>query len=165
MGLYCVSVDAGVQGNEIADNLTKDHSVQKFVQPEPSLGKTKCWMNNQHLVMWHSLSSTKRQAQKLISGPSPTTKTKFLYFNRTQSRVVTGHNNLRRHLHLMGLTVSHLCRGCGTQEETSAHILCECDALASLRRTYLVSFFLDPEEMKSLSLGAIWNFNRGTGLP
>jgi len=35
MGLYWV--DAGVQGNEIADNLTKDCPVQKFTQPEPSL--------------------------------------------------------------------------------------------------------------------------------
>jgi len=60
----------------------------------------------------------------------------------------------------MGLTVSHLCRGCGTQEETSAHIMCKCEALASQGHTYFGSFFLDPEEMRSLSLGAIWNFNK-----
>jgi hypothetical protein len=45
-----------------------------------------------------------RQARKLISGPSPTTKTGLLSFNRTHSRSVlgllTGHNTLRRHLHL-----------------------------------------------------------------
>ena len=29
---------------------------------------------------------------------------------------------------------------------------------------YLGSFFLDPEDIKSLSLGAIWNFSKGTGL-
>jgi len=33
-----VSLDAGVQGNEITDKLAKDCSVQNFVQPEPSLG-------------------------------------------------------------------------------------------------------------------------------
>ena len=32
------------------------------------------------------------------------------------------------------------------------------------KNAYLGSFFLDPEEVKSLSLGAIWNFNKGTGL-
>ena len=39
-----------------------------------------------------------------------------------------------RHLHLLGLHDSPLCRKCGVREETSAHILCECEALASLRR-------------------------------
>jgi len=33
-------------------------------------------------------------------------------------------------------------------EETSAHILCECEALASLRHAYLGSFFLEPKEFK-----------------
>jgi hypothetical protein len=28
----------------------------------------------------------------------------------------------------------------------------------------LGSFFLDPEDVRSISLGAIWNFNKGTGL-
>jgi hypothetical protein len=104
----------------------------------------------------------------MISGPSPTTKTRFLSFNRTQSRVViallTGHNTLRRHLHLMGLTNNPSCRSRGKEEETSAHILCECEASGSLIRTYLGSFFLDPEDIKSLILGAIWNFSKGTGL-
>ena len=71
-----------------------------------------------------------------------------LYFNRTQIRVVvgllTGHNNLRRHLHVMGLSNDPACRKCGTEEETSVHILCECEALASLRHQYLGSIFLGP---------------------
>jgi hypothetical protein len=58
----------------------------------------------------------------------------------------------------MGLTSSS-SMGCGTEDETSAHILCECEALASLIHTYLGSFFLeDQEDIKSLNLGAIWNF-------
>jgi hypothetical protein len=101
-------------------------------------------------------------------GPSPFAETRLLSFNRTQSTVVfgllTGHNTLRRHLHLMGLNYSPLCRRCGAEEETSAHILCECEALASLRHICLGSFFLNPEIIKILSLGAIWNFNKGTGL-
>ena len=65
----------------------------------------------------------------------------------------------------MGLTNSPLCRRFGVEDETSAHILCECEALDSLRPVYLGSFFLDPEDIKSLSVGAIWNFSKGTGLP
>jgi hypothetical protein len=88
--------------------------------------------------------------------------------NRTQSRVVTGfltgHNTLRRHLHLLGLLDSPLCRRCGVEEETSAHMLCECEAFASLRHAYLGSFFLETEDTKSINLGAIWNFSKVTGL-
>jgi len=96
-------------------------------------------------------------------------KTKFLSFNRTQSRAVTGlltgRNTLRRRLHLLGLSDGPLCRRCGAEEETSAHILCECEALVSLRHVYVGCFFLEPEDIKSISLGATWNFSKVTGLP
>jgi hypothetical protein len=77
----------------------------------------------------------------------------------------TGQNTLRKNLHLTGLTISPLCRRCGTENETSAHKLCECEVLAALTRTYMGAFFLDPEDIKSLSVGVNWNFNKGTGLP
>ena len=51
-----------------------------------------------------------------------------------------------------------MCRKCGVREETSAHILCECKALASLRHVYLGSFFLEPLDIRSIGLGAIWNW-------
>jgi len=78
--------------------------------------------------------------------------------------VLTGHNILRKDIYLMGLINNPICWMCGTEEETSVHILCECKALASLRHTYLGSFSFDPENMKSLILGAIWNSNKRTGL-
>jgi hypothetical protein len=64
----------------------------------------------------------------------------------------------------MGLTDSPLCRKCGLKEETSAHILCESEALAALRYRYLGSFFLEPEDIKSISLGDIWSFGKAAGL-
>jgi hypothetical protein len=176
VGLYWVPGHAGVRGNEIPDKLTRSGSVQRFVGPEPYLGvsrqsirrKMKCWMEKQHLAWWGGPCSTQRQARELISGPNLATGARLLSFNRTQSRVViglrTGHNTLRRHLHIMGLSDNPMCRKCGTGEETSVHILCECEALASLRHTYLGSFFLDPEDIRVLGLGAIWNFAKGTGL-
>jgi len=46
------------------------------------------------------------------------------------------------------------------------HILCECEALASLRHAYLGFFFLESEDInKSISLGAIWNFSKATRFP
>jgi len=85
----------------------------------------------------------------------------------TQSKVATGllgeHNTMRRHLYLMGLNNIPLCRRCGAEKETSAHVLSECEVLASLRPAHLGSFFLDPEDVRSLSLGAIWNLSKKPG--
>jgi hypothetical protein len=39
-------------------------------------------------------------------------------------------------------------------------MFCECEALATLRHIYLGSFFLDAEDIRGLSLGAIQNFFR-----
>jgi len=98
-----------------------------------------------------------------ISGPSLGAKAKFLSFNRTQSRVVSG--LLKGHNTLLGLLDNPLCRMCRVQEETSAHILCKYEALASLRHAHLGSFFLEPEDIKNISLGAIWNFCKVIGFP
>jgi hypothetical protein len=63
----------------------------------------------------------------------------------------------------MGLCNDPMRRKCGTEEETSVHILRECEVLASLRHTHLGSFFLDPEDIKKLGMVAIWNFTKGRG--
>jgi len=85
--------------------------------------------------------------------------------SRVVTGLLTGHNTLRRHLYLLELLDSPLCRKCGAKEETSAHILCECEALTILRYRHLGSYFLEPEEVKSINLGAIWSFSKATGLP
>jgi hypothetical protein len=53
----------------------------------------------------------------------------------------------------MGLINDPACSKCGTGDETSVHILCECEALASLRHQYLSSFFLDPADIRVLGKG------------
>ena len=170
-GSFSVLGHAGVRGNEIPDDLAIDGSAVKSVGPEPALGvsrkdirRVRRWLVNQHWVWWRGLGDTQRQAREPISGPCLGAKARFLSFSRTQSRALTGHNTLRRHLHLIGLSHSPLCRRRGTEEETSAHILCECEALASLRHMYLGSF-LEPKDIKSISLGAIWNCSKVTGFP
>ena len=149
---------------------------QRFVGPELVVGasrqnvrrKMKSWIENKHLALWRGPCSTHRQARELISGPELAMGARLLSFNRTQTRVVTGlltgHNTLRRHLVVMGLCNDPMCRKYGTEEETSVHILCECEALAPLRHAYMGSFFLDSQDIGELSMGAIWNFAKGTGL-
>ena len=125
-------------------------------------------MDSQHIEVGRCLIGTHRQARKLISGPSLAVKIRLLSCSRIQSRVVTrllaGHSILTRRLCSMGLIDCPLCRRCGAAEETWPHILCECEALVTLRRTKLGSFFLDLEDVRSLSLGAVLNYSRGTGL-
>ena len=153
VGLFWVAGHAGIRGNKIADGLARSGTALRFLRPEPALGVSRRdlqmrlgrWLVNQHGARWRGLGDTRRQAHEFISGPSLGTRAKFMTFNRTQSRAVTGlltgHNTLRRHLHLLGLLDSPLCRKCEVGEETSAHILCECEALASLRHAYLGFFF------------------------
>jgi len=161
----------------IADGLARGGIALRFLGTEPALGVSRRdlqkrlgrWLANQHGAQWQCLGDIQRQAREFISGPRLGTRAKFMTFNRIQSRVVTGlltgHNTLRRHLYLLGLLDSHLCRKCGVGEETSAHILCECEALASLRHAYLGCFFLEPEDIRSLGLGAIWNYSKVAVLP
>jgi len=96
------------------------------------------------LVDWLLTASSSarswQQAQELISGLCLGARVRFL-------PSLTGLNP--------GLLDSAPCRRCGAEEETSAHILHECEALASLRHAYLGSFLLEPENIKSISLGAI----------
>jgi hypothetical protein len=51
-----------------------------------------------------------------------------------------------------------------TEEETSVHILCECEALSSLGLLQRCCFFLDDKEIRKLSLLTIWNFGTNTVL-
>jgi hypothetical protein len=149
-------------------------SVQRFVGLEPFLGvsrqtirrKMKRWVEKQHLALWGGPCSTQRQARELISGPILATGASYcpLIGHNPGLLLACSLDTLRRHLHIMGLSDSPICRKCGTEEETSVHILCEYEALASLRHTYLGSFFLDPEDIRVLGVGAIWNFAKRTGL-
>jgi hypothetical protein len=71
--------------------------------------------------------------------------------------LLTGHNTLKRHLYIMVLSSTPICKNRDTEEETSVRVLCEREALASLTHSYQGSFFLDFEDIRKLNIGAIWN--------
>ena len=79
-----------------------------------------------------------------------------------QSTVVTGHLNgydtLRRHLYMVGLLDSPVCRRCEAQEWTSPHIL------ASIRHTSDTEFlFFGPSGYQKSKSGGNLEIIKGTG--
>ena len=74
---------------------------------------------------------------------------------RVVTGLLTGYSTLRKHLYIMELIGSFLCRRCGTEQKNSGRILYECEALATLRHTHFGAFFSDPDDVRSPTLGAI----------
>ena len=146
---------SGVLGNENANKLARDCTIHQFGLNQ--------WQNAGQTanILWCGGVASylhPEKGSKLISRTSPTPQTRLLSCNRTQSRVVTGllnvHNTLRKHLYLMWLTNSPLCRWCEEEEETSAYVLCECEALTLLKHAYLGSIFLGPRGHKIFKTGS-----------
>jgi len=63
----------------------------------------------------------------------------------------------------MGLIDSALYRRCAAEEETSPHVLCECEDSVTLRHTSLGSFFFDPQDVRTLHLGQSGNLLQEQG--
>ena len=135
VGLHWVPGHGGVRGNEIVNEFAMGGSILGFLGPEPALGVSRRdirrrisrWFVNQHWALWPCLGYTQRQAQELIYRHCLGVKAKFLCFDRTHFRAVTGlligHNTLRRHLHLLGLLNNSLLTRCAAEEEISFHVL------------------------------------------
>jgi hypothetical protein len=68
---------------------------------------------------------------------------------------------MKKHLSIIGLTEISLRRRCGAQKDTSPHVLRTCEALVTFKHHYLVSFFLDPEDVRNLFLESNWVFIKG----
>jgi hypothetical protein len=108
-------------------------------------------------------------SRRLISGPSPTVKTRLLSFTMIQSRVVTGlltgRNTLRRHLYIMGLIDSpHVSEVWNRGGYLSSRFV-QAWSLDDTQVYLCVSFFSWTWGCYKVSLGAVWNFIRGTVLP
>jgi hypothetical protein len=108
------------------------------------------------MVMWRGPCSTQKQTLKFISGLSLAAKAQLLSLTGQNpgSLLAFLQYTLIRHSYLMEFISNSTCRMCGTEEETSVHILCKCEALASLRHAHVGSFFLDTDDSRVLSIGA-----------
>jgi hypothetical protein len=82
---------------------------------------------------------------RVMHAPQVLTAVRRLRIRNTLNGItgLTGHNTLKRHLYLMGLSDCPLCRRCRVEAETSVYIFCKSEALASFSLTHLGSFCLD----------------------
>ena len=155
--LFWVPGHCGIEGNEHADNLARQGSARQFIGPEPFLGTSTCaikgelkkWEMQELATLWQQ-SQGCRQAKQFIL-PNLTVARKLLLLPRSELRIITGlltgHCPALYHLKNIGKVTSDVCRFCNSEQESSAHLLCFCGALAPPRRNFFGSFLLTPYQV------------------
>jgi hypothetical protein len=60
--------------------------------------------------------------------------------------ILTGHCHLKGHLFKLGVTADPICERCLEDDESSIHILCDCEAVAYTRFRHLGQCFMEPSD-------------------
>ena len=109
-----------------------------------------------------------RQAKEHIIRPNVRLTKVLLSYDRKDLRIIvgilTGHYHLNQHLCRIGVTDNPECRWCLEEDETVSHILCECPALARLRRTHLEGTMVSSEDIEQVQPKRLLKFVRAIGL-
>ena len=107
-----------------------------------------------------------RQTKLFITNPTDNFKKQIINFDRYRTRILTqiltGHANLQRHRHLMGLEDSPTCPKCKEEEETSAHYLMECPHYSTIRHSIFGYHSLKGNDLQSIKLSNIYQFIKQT---
>jgi hypothetical protein len=79
--------------------------------------------------------------------------------------ILTGHDPVRKHLHIMGLFDGDpTCRFCKMETERVQHIICCCEVLAYQCYNFFGKLFAEPKDISTASVKDLCLFIRGTGL-
>jgi hypothetical protein len=101
------------------------------------------WTNRNNKKKWESVTGL-TQAKGFILGPSARRTKDLLKLNRDQLRwlegLPTGHCYIKWHRFKLELTDDPICDRCLEEDESVTHILCDCEAIASLRFRHLGQF-------------------------
>ena len=107
------------------------------------------------------------QAKEMLPYPSQNRARYFSQMSRTNLRqitgILTGHCKLQKHLYMMKLTDSPICRACEHEDETAKHILCDCTSLEDLRADTLGEPRPTPEDIRSTPLARVLAFTTALG--
>jgi hypothetical protein len=125
------------------------------------------WTSRKHKEHWQSVRG-QRQAKGFLKKPCAKKAGELLNLSRNQLRIMTGlltgHCHLKGHLFQLGLVDSSECNRCKQTSETASHVLCDCEALATLRFRHLGCHFMKPGDFEGISVSKILHFVQGAGL-
>lgn len=159
----------GLEGNEKADELAREAAEMVPVGPEPFIpisyasvrSRIADWAMTEHWAVWDKAQC--RQAKDFIEGPGTIKKT-LLSLERTDIRnvvaMLTGHGPFRLHLSRLGVVDQTMCRFCGEIDETAAHLLCFCPALAGRRLEELGATNFCLNQISQINISNICRFAR-----
>jgi hypothetical protein len=159
----------------VADQLARQGSSHPPMGPQPALGifakvakeVIRDWMSRKHEEYWQSVRG-QRQAKGFLKKPSAKKAGKLLNLSRNQLKILTGlltgHCHLKGHLCNLGLVNSPECDRCKQASQVASHVLCDCEALATLRIMHLAHYFMKPCDFEDISVSKILHFVQGVGL-
>jgi hypothetical protein len=78
--------------------------------------------------------------------------------------LLTGHCHLKGHLFKLGLINIPECDRYKEVSDTASHVLCDCEALATLRFRHLGLHFMRPGDFKNIPVSRILHFFQGMGM-
>lgn len=156
----------GVEGNEVADELARSGSNQRFYGPEPCLGIAKATVYRAIAVRTQELASSKWQnlatcRQTKIFFPLWNDKRKHYLMKlckprlRSAIRAITGHCRLNKHMTVMRLSVDPTCPWCAGIEESAMHTILECRNFADLRHRIFGLRHIPAQHAKNLDIGRL----------
>ena len=173
--LVWVPRDQGLEGNLRADQLAKKGAKGTLVGPEPTFGISyetgkeiiRSKLAKDHLKEWKN-SKGMGHSKLFLTGPTITPPKEIIHISRTKLRritgLITGHCNLNKHMHRLGIKTSPLCRGCLEEDETPVHLLSECEAYNSSREAHFDKQKLSKEELSTIPWQKILDFMQETDL-
>ncbi|QQP50806.1 Uncharacterized protein FKW44_011940, partial [Caligus rogercresseyi] len=156
--LHWIKAHVGWPGNEKADRLAKAGSRSNLLKDIPIPDSfmsdlTRRGLYREWASRWTQDSSC-RQSKLWLPKPDPNASKRLINLSREslciQIQIITGHNFLRYHQSFSNKFLTRECRFCQQSDETSYHVLAECDFFCLKRMIAQKCFNQHPPELKQI---------------